>query len=107
MTLQVWAIVSAVSFVALLGLGFLWTRMPRYRWYCRRCKKIVSSGRFSPAKCTCGADALVAYFCQDCTSWNTSSSLNWHCNDCASKHVALGVEYHRFSSQWRWRNQKA
>jgi hypothetical protein len=107
MTSQIWAMMIAGSFLTLVGIAFLWLRMPIYHWYCRRCKKIVSLGRFHPARCNCGTDSLVAYFCKACASWNTSPSLNWHCNDCSSKFVTLGVEYHRFTRVWRWRNQHA
>ncbi len=107
MNTQIWALVSAGSFLAVAGIAFLWLRMPVYRWYCRRCQKIVSSGRFHPAKCICGTSALVAYFCKACASWNTSPTRNWHCNNCSSKNVIVGVEYHRLTALWRWRNQHA
>jgi hypothetical protein len=105
--LQIWAIVIATSVLALVGLAFLWLRRPVYRWYCRRCKKIVSSSRFHPGKCACGTHALVAYFCKACASWNTSPTTLWHCSDCSSKSVILGAEYHLHSALWVWRNQHA
>jgi hypothetical protein len=49
----------------------------------------------------------VAYFCQTCASWNTTPTSDWHCRDCSSKVVSLGVEYHLATGLWRWRNQKA
>jgi hypothetical protein len=107
MTSQVWAILGALSVLALVGIALLWRRMPVFRWYCRRCKKIVSSGRFHPGKCTCGTGSLVAYFCRACASWNTSPTSKWHCGDCSSKDIILGVEYHLFTALWRWRNQNA
>ena len=84
---QVWAIVGAVSILALVGVGFMWRRMTVYRWYCSRCKKIVSAGRLHPRRCTCDTNMLVAYFCRACASWNTSPTSNWHCSDCSSKKV--------------------
>jgi len=109
MTLQTWAIVGAVSVavLALAGMSFMWRRMPVYRWYCSRCKKIVSAGRFHPGRCACGTSLLVAYFCRACASWNTSPTSNWHCTDCSSKNVILGVEYHLGAALWRWRNRAA
>ncbi len=107
MTLQVWAILGAVSFLASIGIAFLCWRMPIFRWYCRRCKKIVSTGRFYPAKCPCGTSVLVAYFCRACGSWNTSPTSNWHCSECSSKKVTLGVEFYLLTALWRWRNQNA
>jgi hypothetical protein len=107
MTGQVWGILAGVSFLALVGIAFLRWQMPVFRWYCRRCKKIVSSGRFHPGKCTCGTNALVAYVCRACTSWNTSPTVSWHCSDCSSKDVTLRVEYHLVKAQWKWRNQAA
>jgi hypothetical protein len=59
MTAQGWALLGA-AVLALAGIVFLWRRMPVHRWYCRACKKIVSSGRFRPGKCKCGTTALVA-----------------------------------------------
>jgi hypothetical protein len=106
MTPQVWAMVGAGSFLALAGIVFLWRRMPVFRWYCRRCKTIVSSGRFHPRKCACGTDSLVAYFCRACVSWNTSPISAWHCTDCPSKAVTLGVEYNFVLALWKWRNRK-
>ena len=49
MTQQVWITAGMVSIAAVLGLLFLWVRMPVYRWSCRRCKRIVSTSRFRPA----------------------------------------------------------
>jgi hypothetical protein len=46
----------------------------------------------------------VAYVCKSCASWNTSPKTNWHCNDCSSTAVALGVEYHLVKAFWTWRN---
>jgi hypothetical protein len=106
-TWQIWAIVGAASFLAVVGIAFLWARMTVFRWYCRRCKKIVSSGRFHPGKCACGTHSLVAYFCSVCTSWNTTPASNWHCSDCSSQKVVLGVEYQFFTRLWKWRNQRA
>lgn len=103
--LQVWLILIASSLVVLIGSVFLWLRMPVFRWYCRRCKKIVSAGRFHPGKCTCGTGALVAYFCKDCGSWNTTPMSNWHCVACSSKDISLGVEYHFGTGLWRTRNR--
>jgi hypothetical protein len=107
MPLEVWAIVGAVSLAVLVGLGVLWRRRPLLRWYCRRCNKIVATGRFHPRRCPCGTDTVVAYFCRVCASWNTSPTLNWHCSDCSSKQVNLGVEYRFHSGMWKWRNQNA
>jgi hypothetical protein len=107
MTLQFWAILSAVFFPALAGIALLRRRIPVFRWYCWQCRKIVSSGRFHPGKCPCGTHSLVAYFCKTCASWNTSPHPNWHCGDCSSKDVQLGVEYHLGKAMWRWRTQDA
>ena len=107
MTQQVWLILGAIGLVALIGLVLLWLRMPVFRWYCRRCRKIVSSGRFHPKKCTCDTAALVAYFCKDCGSWNTAPTSSWHCLSCSSKDISLGVEYHFGTGLWRARNRNA
>ena len=107
MTTQVWMMIGAGAFVGLLGLGFLWWRMPVYQWYCGRCKRVVSASRRHPGKCSCGTDRLMAYVCQDCASWNTSPTKKWHCNDCASTKVHIGVEYLIVRTLWRWRNQDA
>jgi hypothetical protein len=107
MNSQVVAITVAVSVAVLMGLALLWYRMRVYQWYCRRCKKIVSAGRFHPGKCACGAGSLVAYFCKSCASWHTSPTTAWHCLDCSSKNVVLGAEWHRFTALWKWRNQGA
>jgi hypothetical protein len=104
---QVWMTVGAVSVVALGGLAFLWLRMPVFQWYCRRCKKIVSAGRFHPGKCACGAHALMAYFCRSCASWNTSPKSYWHCVNCSSKAISIGAEYHFVSALWTWHNRAA
>ena len=105
MTMQVSLILGALSLVALIGLIFLWLRMPVFRWSCRRCKKIVSTSRFHPGKCQCGTTLLVAYFCRNCGSWNTTPSSKWHCIACSSKEISLGVEYHFGTGLWRTRNR--
>ena len=107
MTHQAWVILISVSVVVPIGLAFLWLRKPVFRWYCRRCKKIVSRGRFHPGKCTCGTQALVAYFCKDCGSWNTTPKADWHCVTCSSKDVSLGVEYAFRTGMWRTRNRNS
>jgi hypothetical protein len=107
MSPQNWLIVGVVVFLAVAGLVALWLRMPVFQWYCRRCKKVVSSGRFHPRKCMCGSGSLVAYFCKACTSWRTSPTTYWHCMDCSSKQVILGVEYQPVTANWKWRNQSA
>lgn len=104
---HVWLILGAAAVVGLVGLTFLWLRMPVFRWYCRHCKKIISHGRLHPGRCTCGTKTLVAYFCRDCSSWNTTPSPAWHCNKCSSKDVILGVEYSLGTALWRWRNRPA
>ena len=100
-----WAILAAVSLAGLLGVGGFWLRMPVFRWYCRRCRKVVSTSRFHPAKCACGTQAVVAYFCKDCGSWNTTPKSNWHCAACSSKDISLGVEYAFHTAMWRMRNR--
>jgi hypothetical protein len=107
MTSQAWAIVGVATFLAVFGAAALWLRMPVYQWYCRRCKKVVSSGRLHPGRCICGTGALMAYFCKACASWHTSPTTYWHCMDCSSKQVILGVEYQLFNRYWKWRNQDA
>ena len=107
MTWQVGAITVAASFAVLVGIGLLWFRMRVYQWYCRRCKKVASAGRFHPGKCACGSSSLVAYVCKACASWHTSPTTAWHCLDCFSKNVVVGAEYHRFTALWKWRNQDA
>jgi hypothetical protein len=102
---HIWLILGGLSAVAVIGLVFLGLRMPVFRWYCRRCRKVVSAGRFHPAKCSCGTQALVAYFCKNCGSWNTTSTGDWHCASCSSKDISLGVEYHFATGLWRTRNQ--
>ena len=106
-TQEIWTIVSVVSLLGLLGGAFVLWRRPVYQWYCGRCKKIVSASRRHPGKCACGTDRLMAYVCQACSSWNTSPAKNWHCMDCASTKVQVGVEYHIMRTMWRWRNQNA
>ena len=102
---QTWWIVGCSALGALVGLVLLWRRKPLFRWSCRRCKKIVSRSRFHPAKCTCGTRSLVAYFCRDCRSWNTTPTPNWHCGACSSKDISLGVEYNFGTGLWRTRNR--
>lgn len=104
MTWHIWAILCVI---ALGGVAFLWLRMPVCHWYCTRCEKLVSSGRLHPGKYTCGTKVLTAYLCNVCASWNTSPASRSHCNDCSSRQVTLGVEYHLGSALWRWRNQGA
>jgi hypothetical protein len=107
MTQQIWVILCTVLGVGLIGLMILWLRMPVFRWSCRRCKKIVSVSRFRPSKCSCGTDGLVAYFCKDCGSWNTTPKLEWHCVTCSSKDISLAVEYKFATGMWRTRNVNA
>lgn len=104
---QAWLIAVGVSLVVLIGVVVLWIRMPVFRWYCRHCRKVIATGRFHPGKCTCKTSVLVAYFCQDCASWNTTPSSGWHCAKCSSKNILLGVEYNLITALWRWRNQNA
>lgn len=106
MTWEVWATLGTVAILALVGTAFLCRRLPVYHWHCRLCDKIVSAGRFHPGRCTCGTNLLVAYFCRDCASWNTTPTSRWHCGDCASRNVLPGVEYHLVQAQWKWRNQE-
>ncbi len=101
----VWQIVGAVAVLGLIGLIFLWLRMPVFRWYCRSCKKITSRSRFHPGRCACGTQTLLAYFCRDCSSWDTTPTPKWHCNQCSSSDVILGVEYRLHTAIWRWRNR--
>lgn len=107
MTMEVWAMIGAGLFLGLAGGVFLWWRMPLYQWYCGRCKRIVSASRLHPGKCNCGTDRLLAYVCKDCASWNTSPAKIWHCNECASKKVQVGVEYLLGRTLWRWHKQRA
>jgi hypothetical protein len=107
MSQQTWMIVAGVSLLVVLAPAFVWMRMPCYRWYCRACKKIVSTGRFHPARCTCGTQVLVAYFCRDCGSWHTTPDSKWHCDTCSSKEVSLGVEYSFATGLWRTRNRNS
>jgi hypothetical protein len=102
---QTWSIVIAVAIVVCIVFVVLWLRMPVYRWYCRHCKKISSSGRFHPRKCGCGSPTLVAYYCSECKSWNTTPISGWHCAACRSKEILLGVEYNLATAMWRWRNR--
>jgi methionyl-tRNA synthetase len=105
MTHEVWVTVGAVCLAALIGLGFVWLRMPVFRWSCRSCKRVVSTSRFRPARCACGENTLVASFCRNCGSWNTSPTPNRHCVACSSKELSLGAEYHFSTSRWRMRNR--
>jgi hypothetical protein len=97
-------VASAAGSVAfLVGVVFVWLRMPVFRWSCRHCKRVIAISRFHPTRCSCGESRLVANFCKDCGSWNTSSTPNRHCVDCKSKDVSVGAEYH-VSTGWRMRN---
>ena len=107
MTTEVWSILVGVSCLILVGGAFMWLRKPVFHWYCGRCKTMVCESRSHPRKCTCGSDRLVAYVCQSCASWNTTPMKNWHCLDCASTKVHVGVEYLFLRTMWRWRNQNA
>jgi hypothetical protein len=107
MTTQLWWMIGGGIALALIGAAFLWRRKPLFQWYCGRCKRVVSASRLHPGKCTCGTDRLAAYICQTCSSWNTSPTNKWHCNDCSSTKVHVGVEYHIARTMWRWRNQGA
>jgi hypothetical protein len=93
MHLEVWTVAGSVCLLALAGSAYAWLRMPRYRWSCRHCKKIVTVSRLHPGQCTCGASTLVAYFCGDCGSWNTSPTAKRRCVGCSSKNIILGAEY--------------
>lgn len=104
-SMEIWSLAGAAVFLGVAGGVFLWWRMTVFHWYCGRCKRIVSASRFHPGKCACGADRLMAYVCNACSSWNTSPTKHWHCNDCASTKIRLGVEYHSARTLWRWRNQ--
>ena len=105
MTYQVWLSLGAVGVAALSGCIFLWLRMPVFRWSCRNCKRLVSTSRFRPARCTCGENTLVASFCKTCGSWNTSLTPNRHCVSCSSKELSLGAEFHFRTGLWRMRNR--
>jgi hypothetical protein len=105
MTLEMGLAVGAVCVAGLGGSIFMWLRMPVFRWQCRRCKRIVSISRFHPARCTCGENTLVASFCKNCGSWNTSPTPHRHCVVCSSKDLSLGAEYHFHNSMWRMRNR--
>ncbi len=59
MSSQDWVFLGAGSFLALVGMALLWRRMPVFRWYCSRCKRVVSASRFHPGTCTCGTNLLV------------------------------------------------
>ena len=104
MTYEVWIGIGALFLAALLGLFFIWVRMPVYRWQCRHCKKTVSTSRFRPERCTCGENTLVASFCKRCGSWNTSPTPTRHCVACSSKELSLAAEYHFRTGSWRMRN---
>ena len=104
MTQEVWIGMGAACVAAVLGLIFVWMRMPVYRWSCRRCKRVVSVSRFHPARCTCGENKLVASFCKRCGSWNTTPKAPRHCVACSSNELSLGAEYHFVTSRWRMRN---
>jgi len=101
---QTWLILSGAVLIVFIALITWWLRMPAYRWYCRRCKKIASISRFRPAKCACGTQAMVAYFCKDCGSWNTTPRSHWHCASCSSQDISLGVEFVFHTAMWRFRN---
>jgi hypothetical protein len=107
LTAQTWTIVIALFLAAVITMLFLFLRMPVFRWYCRRCKKIVSARRFKPGRCICGTTTLVAYFCKSCGSWDTTPTSSWHCAACASKDLSLGVEYNLGTGMWRTRNRNA
>jgi methionyl-tRNA synthetase len=107
MATQLWWIGAGALILSLVGGVWLLRRMPVFQWYCGRCKKVVAASRRHPGKCACGTDRLTAYFCQTCSSWNTSPTSKWHCNDCSSPKVRVGVEYHLIQARWRWRNQAA
>jgi hypothetical protein len=104
-TPEVWITVGAVSSAALIGVVFLWLRMPVFRWTCRGCKRVVSTSRFHPARCSCGENTLVATFCRKCGSWNTSPTPKRHCVACSSNELLLGAEYHFRTGLWRMRNR--
>lgn len=105
MTLRDWGMVIGGVLTLAVGLVILWRWLPAYHWYCRRCKKTSSISHFHPRRCTCSTSALVAYRCQACSSWNTARQPDWQCNDCSSKEVLVGAEYHFANSLWLWRNQ--
>lgn len=105
MTWQVLAALIGLPILVLVALAWHRHRMPIYQWYCRRCKKIVCTGRSHPGRCTCGTNILVAHYCENCRGWNTTPNAAWHCADCSSKKVLLGVEYHLIQHDWRWRNR--
>jgi hypothetical protein len=105
MTHEVWLTVGAVCLAAPIAVFFLWLRMPVFRWSCRSCKRIVSTSRFHPTRCTCGENTLVATFCKSCGSWNTSPTPSRHCVACSSKETSLGFEYHFHNGLWRTRNR--
>jgi hypothetical protein len=104
MTLEICLGIGAVLLAASLGSFFIWARMPVYRWQCRHCKKTVSTSRFRPTQCACGENTLVASFCKQCGSWNTSPTPTRHCVACSSKELSLAAEYHFRTSSWRMRN---
>jgi len=102
---QVWLAVGAVAVAAVCGGIFFWLRMPLFRWSCRNCKKLVSTSRFHPPQCSCGENTLVASFCRNCGSWNTSPTPKRHCVACSSKEISLAAEYHFRTGLWRMRNR--
>jgi hypothetical protein len=102
---QTWMVVAGGCVLALAGGTYAWLRLPLYRWSCRHCKRIVSTSRLRPGRCTCGASALVAYFCGACGSWNTAPTAKRHCVSCSSKSLIIGAEYN-FGTQFiRTRNR--
>jgi len=110
MTPHVWAAFVASSLAAVMGLAIMWLRMPVFRWFCHRCRKTVSISRFHPARCTCDTNLLVAYFCDSCGSWNTSSTssrpiAHRQCIACSSRDIRLGYEYNLGAGAWRTRNR--
>jgi len=104
---QAWMVVGGVCLLALAGSAYAWLRLPLYRWGCRHCKRIVTVSRFHPGRCTCGASTLVAYFCGDCGSWNTSPTASRRCVACSSKNIILGAEYNFGTRLIRLRNRDA
>lgn len=105
MTQEIWITIGVAFIAAVLASFFLWARMPVYRWSCRHCKRVVSTSRFRPGRCTCGENTLVASFCKRCGSWNTSPTPIRHCVACSSKELSLAAEYHFRTSTWRMRNR--
>ena len=105
MTSQVFEMLGAACVVVLAAAAFLWHQLPILHWYCGRCEKVVSSGRFHPRRCACGVDSLSAYICRICAGWNTLPASSWPCRDCSSKEISVGVEYQFGTQCWKWRNQ--